>query len=79
MRNRPWDWISRNAPWKEEVPQAWPSIVLKGVEVGFGVPEVVELHELVGGGLDEEGSNHLRGENQELAKTQILRIRLQVF
>ena len=62
VRNRPWDWISGNAPWKEEVPQAWSSIVLKGVEVGFGISEVVELHELVGGGLDEEGSNHLKVE-----------------
>ena len=72
MRNGPWDWIPWNAPREEEVPQAGPSIVLKRVEVGFGVPKVVELHELVGGGLDEEGANHLsgKGDFQELAKTQ---------
>ena len=71
MRNGPWDWIPWNAPREEEVPQAGPSIVLKRVEVGFGVPKVVELHELVGGGLDEEGANHLsgKGDFQELAKT----------
>merc|ERR1719180_319158 len=59
MGHSSWDGISRNAPWKEEVPQAWPSIVLKGVEVGFGIHKVVKLHELVGGGLDEEGAHHI--------------------
>ena len=62
VKIRPWDWISRDAPWEEEVPQAWPSIVLKGVEVGFSIAEVVELHELVGGRLDEESANHLSRE-----------------
>ena len=64
VKIRPWDWISRDAPWEEEVPQAWPSIVLKGVEVGFSIAEVVELHELVGGRLDEESANHLSREEE---------------
>ena len=76
MRNGPWDWIPWNAPREEEVPQAGPSIVLKRVEVGFGVPKIVELHELVGGGLDEEGANHLSGKE---AIKNLLKLRLQYF
>ena len=71
MKIRPWDWISRDAPWEEEVPQAWPSIVLKGVEVGFSIAEVVELHELVGGRLDEESAHHLSRE--EIIKNFIIK------
>ena len=60
--NKPWDRIPRDSPWEEEVPETRAAIVLKGVEVGVGTAEVVELHELVGWGLDEKGADHLSGE-----------------
>ena len=46
--NKPWDRIPWDSPWEEEVPETRAAIVLKGVEVGVGTAEVVELHELVG-------------------------------
>ena len=62
----PWNRISRDAAREEEVPETWSSVVLERVEVGLGVAKVVELHELVGWGFDEERAHHLfKGEFQE--------------
>ena len=58
MGDSSWNWwlLSR----EEEVPQRVSSIVLKGVKVVVGPSQGVELHEFIGGGFDEEGTNKLR-------------------
>ena len=45
---------------EEEVPEAGVAVMLKRIVVGVALAEVVELHELVSRGLDEERSDHLR-------------------
>lgn len=48
---------------EEEIPEAWVAIMLKWVVVRVAVAKVVELHELISWGLDEEGSHHLKTNN----------------
>ena len=45
---------------EEEVPEAGLPVMLKWIVVRVAVAKVVELHELVSWGLDEERSHHLR-------------------
>ena len=54
-------WKRRNvSAGEEEVEDGALALVLKGVEVGGSSSEAVVLHELVGGGLDEKGSDQLK-------------------
>ena len=55
----PGDGVPRDSPREQEVPQGRIPVVLERVEVRVAATKVVKLHELVGGGLDEEGTDHL--------------------
>lgn len=44
---------------EEEVEDRAGPLVLEGVVVGRGSPDAVVLHELMGGGFDEEGTDKL--------------------
>ncbi len=46
--------------WEQEVPEGGLPVVLEGVVPGGGRAQVVELHELIGGGFDEEGADQLQ-------------------
>ena len=55
---------------EKEVPQRVSSVILKRVEIVDGSRQGVELHELIGGGFDEESSHQLNSQGLENMKAE---------
>ncbi len=71
-----WNWRNISAG-EEEVKDGTFSLVLKRVEICGSSSEAVVLHELVCGGLDEEGSNQLKETN--MIQNKLFKIFLRLF